>query len=107
VTHLKQAIKGKLFNTLATVSADALTLYRVAINESYDPATRRNELERLIQNLNECTELDEKQQLSVIFDEGPPPGKRYYILVTHPRVVGSIYLLLYSMYAHAVVSLNT
>ena len=107
VTHLKQAIKGKLFNTLATVAADALTLYRVAINESYDHATRMGELERLIQNLNECTELDEKQQLSAIFDESPPPGMWYIILVTHSKVVGSIYLCIYSMYAHAVVSLNT
>jgi len=107
VTHLKQAIKGQLPNTLATVAADALTLYRVAINESSDPSTRTNELGRLIQNLNECTELDEKQQLSAIFDESPPPGMWYIILVTHSKVVGSIYLCIYSMYAHVVVSLNT
>ena len=108
VTHLKHAIKVKLSNTLATVAADALTLYRVAIDESscYNGVTYMNEFTRLSHNLKECTELDEKQQVSVIFDERPPPGRMYHILVKPPRVVGSIYLCIYSMYAHSVVSLN-
>jgi len=106
VTHLKHAIKVKLPNALATVAADTLTLYRVAINESYDHATRMNELTRLCHNLRECRELDEKQQLSIFFGESPPPGKWYIILVILPRVVGSIYVCIYSMGAHAVVSLN-
>ena len=108
VTHLKHAIKVKLSNTLATVAADALTLYRVAIDEPscYNEVMDMNELTRLSHNLKECTELDEKQRVSVIFDESPPPGRMYFVLVKPPRVVGSIYLCIYSMYAHSVVSLN-
>ena len=41
-------------------------------------------------NLNECTKLDdEEQQLSEIFGESPPQGKKYYTLVKKlpfPRV---------------------
>jgi hypothetical protein len=87
----------ELANSLAT---DAITLYRVAVDESYNTTTRNNELTR-------CTELDEKQQLSVIFAEVPPPGKMYIVLIIPPIVVGILYMCTYSIHAHDVVSLNT
>jgi hypothetical protein len=90
VTHLKHAIKVKLPNSLANIAADAVTLYRVAVDEPHNNTTLNNELIRLSQNLNECTELDEKQQLSVICAESPPPGKMYIMLVIPSRVVGII-----------------
>jgi hypothetical protein len=104
VSHLKHAIMIELANSLAT---DAITLYRVAVDESYNTTTRNNELTRLSRYLYECTELDEKQQLSVIFAEVPPPGKMYIVLIIPPIVVGIPYMCTYSIHAHAVVSLNT
>jgi len=49
-------------------------------------------------NLNECTKLDEEeQQLSEIFGESPPQGKKHYTLVKLPIPEGK------SMYCGGVV----
>jgi hypothetical protein len=45
---------------------------------------RINQLKRLSQNLNECTELNEQQQLSENFGENLQ-GKKYYTLVRFPE----------------------
>ena len=82
VHHLKVAIKAKAeFSALAY----NLTLYRVAINESHDDQKRISELKQISQNLKECAELDEMQQLSKTFGEIPSQGKVYYILVQTPE----------------------
>jgi hypothetical protein len=82
VAHLKEAIKVKI-----DYSAPAydLTLYRVAIDKSYDKKKRINELERFSQNLKEDMKLDETQQLSTIFGEMIPPENMYCILVQTPE----------------------
>ena len=82
VHHLKVAIKAK---TGFSAPAYALTLYRVAIDESHDDQKRISELKQISQNLKECTELDEMQELSKTFSEIPPQGKAYYILVPTPK----------------------
>jgi len=86
VDDLKK-IKIETEPSLDATDAHALTLYQVALDEScaYDKKTRMSELERLFHHLNECTELDEQQELSVYFNGGHPPGKEYYILVQIPK----------------------
>jgi len=81
VDDLKRAIKVETHCTLNAVHTDRLMLYQVALDKSYDKKKRMNELNRFSQHLNECTELDEHQELSVYFDGGPSPGKGYYIIV--------------------------
>lgn len=65
--RILKEIKKEIPNACATVAADHLTLYRGAIDESFkkDGKKLMDELERLTQRLNECTELDEEQQLSI------------------------------------------
>ena len=82
VHHLKVAIKAKVGYS---APAYDLTLYRVAIDESHDDQKRITELQQISQNLKECTELDEVQQLSKNFGEIPSQGKAYYILVRTPK----------------------
>ena len=84
VQVLKKEIKKEIPNTLAAVAADHLTLYRVAIDNSFDKKKRMNELERSTQRLNECTMLDEERQLSEYFGGSPPPGLKYYVFVQIP-----------------------
>jgi hypothetical protein len=62
---------------LAPLDTHAFTLYRVAVNESHNKKKRINELERFSQNLKECTELDEHQQLSGILGKSLPTGNIY------------------------------
>jgi len=83
VDALKDRIKEK--RALGNIATVHLTLYRVEVDEGYNKQERINELERLFQHLNECTELDEEQQLAKIFDESPVEGKKYYILVQVPE----------------------
>jgi len=83
VDDLKGKIKAQKPEGLATVDADTLTLYQATLDESYDEEKRINELKQLSQHLNECTELDEVQLVSVYFDK-IPPGKVYYTLVQVP-----------------------
>lgn len=87
VDRLKDAIKHKKEPELDAFAADALTLYRGAIDRSYhDKKARMNELRRLSEHLNECTELDDPlQELSEIFSESLPTGKIYVILVRIPE----------------------
>ena len=81
--HLKKEIrKAPELNARA---ADSLTLYRIAIDQSHDKKLRMSELTRLSENLEECTELDEWQQISTSFGERPPAGKIYVVLVQTPE----------------------
>jgi recombinational DNA repair ATPase RecF len=86
VDQLKKEIKAKNPKTFSDFDADDLTLYRAEVDESIDEQKqkRTDELRRLFHNLNECTELDEKQQLQGVFGENPQ-GKRYYTLVLPPE----------------------
>ena len=129
--HLKKEIrKAPELNARIT---NSLTLYRVAVDQSQDKKLRMSELMRLSENLEECTELDEMQQVSTIFGESPPAGKIYVvlvqitegesiycggvvvmanvakaILVQPPKVVSNKYMCIHSMYVNvdAVVSLK-
>ena len=85
---LKKEIKKEIPLTCVAVAANDLTLYRVAIDKSVseNKGKRMNELERLTQRLDECTELDGERQLSDYFGRKPPPGMRYYIFVQIPEV---------------------
>jgi Crinkler effector protein N-terminal domain len=82
VGHLKDAIKKKKEHALGAFDADSLKLYQVKVNELLKKTKRMSELARLSRNLNECTELDEEDQLLKIFGEAE--GKKYYILVLLP-----------------------
>jgi len=85
VDELKDKIKEKRLAALGNIATVHLTLYRVEVDEAYNKQERIDELERLFQNLSECTELDEEQQLAEFFDQSPLKGKKYYILVQVPE----------------------
>jgi len=85
VADLKKEIIKENPAMFGNIDAHHLALYRVEVDEGYNKQERINELERLFQHLNECTELDEEQQLAEIFDESPVKGKKYYILVQVPE----------------------
>ena len=86
VDELKEAIKNQALHKFENVDAYELTLYRVEGDQSCTWQERIDEFERLSQNLNEGTKLgDVEQQLSEIFGESPPKGKKYYILVVPPQ----------------------
>ena len=93
VDRLKQQIKTQQQPALDHLDADSLILHRVAICESLDKSkTKRiEELERLSQNLNESTALDEEDQLSETFGNNLQ-GKEYYVLVQLPKgePIGSV-----------------
>jgi len=86
VDYLKKEIKKENPAELKDVDAATLTLYRVEV-DAYDKQKQKriNEFKRLSQNLNECMELDDEQQLSECFGENLPQGKRYYIIVQPPE----------------------
>jgi len=85
VDELKKAIKNENPHKFENVDAYELTLYRVEVDQPHEKQKRNDELKRSFQNLDECTELDEEQQLSKYFGESPPVGKKYYILVVPPQ----------------------
>jgi hypothetical protein len=84
VGHLKEAITQKKRQRLGDVDPDHLTLYRVVIDGSLDQGPLIDELNRLSQNLQECTRLKERSQLSEIVGK-TPQGKEEYILVQPPE----------------------
>jgi Crinkler effector protein N-terminal domain len=84
VDELKKAIKKEKEHRLDAFAAYSLKLYQVQLDKSLNKHERTSELARLSQNLNNCTELDEEDQLSKIFGEGAPDGKKYYTIVQLP-----------------------
>ena len=90
VGNLKDAIKEKKPVALKDVDADQLTLYKGNIKNSIatNKPKRMKELERLSQNLSECTFLnDEEVELSEIFgnNEGQQQRLKPYVLVELPQ----------------------
>jgi Crinkler effector protein N-terminal domain len=86
VGHLKDAIKKKKEHALGAFDADSLELYQVSVDVA-DVSTRPKRMDKLTelsQQLNEDMALDEKLQLSVVFDK-IAPGKEYYIIVQTPE----------------------
>ena len=85
VGDLKDEIKEKKAITLVNYEADALTLYRGAIEETPNKEERDERLSRLSQILNQCTFLDAEDLLSKHFGDGPPEGLKYYVIVVIPE----------------------
>jgi len=82
VGNLRDKIKAKKSNELKHVDVDNLSLYQVEVDGSCDKKMHISKLEQLSQTLNECLELEDKeQQLSEVFGKSPPQGKKYYTLV--------------------------
>ena len=84
VDQLRKAIKEEMKQTLANVKANALILYRVAIDRSLDNKQQETTLTQLSENSGERKELINTDQLSSIFDEQPPDGKIWVTLVQIP-----------------------
>jgi Crinkler effector protein N-terminal domain len=93
VDQLKDAIKKKKEQTLANVEADALTLYRVAINQFLDNEQQEATLTRISENLGEHKPLINTHQLSGIFDEKPPDGEMWVTLVGESIYCGAVVLM--------------
>ena len=87
VGHLKDEIKKKHPQTLATVNEAALTLYRAELvsSEVSSEETFIKELNRLSRNLHECKKLAGWQPLSTYLGERPSQGKMYVFLVQAPQ----------------------
>ena len=85
VDQLKDAIKEKKKQTLANVEADALILYRVAIDPTLDNDQQETTLTQLSENWGEHNELINTSYLSAIFDVAPPDGKTWLTLVQIPQ----------------------
>jgi hypothetical protein len=66
---------------LKDVNVDALTLYRLEVDQS---SNQLNRINQLTQNLNKDNALDVDKQLSEIWSEAPL-GKSYYIVVQAPK----------------------
>src|SRR5260370_17796817 len=86
VEVLKEQIQTKRRPDLDHINPCNLTLYRPEVDDSINKTktTLITELNRLSENLSECRELDERQELSEIYGE-VPPEKRYYTLVKRPK----------------------
>ena len=85
VDQLKDAIKEKKKQTLANVEADALILYRVAIDPTLDNDQQETTLTQLSENWGEHNKLINTSYLSAIFDVAPPDGKTWLTLVQIPQ----------------------
>ena len=81
VSHLKDEIKV----TLANYEAETPTLYGGAIQETPDREERDKILSRLSHNLSECRLLVEEDLISKHFDDDPPEGLEYYVIVVMPE----------------------
>jgi len=86
VDDLKTQIKKRNQVGLKDIDADRLTLYQAELKGSIARVRqdRIDELKRLSQNLNECTFLDELQQLSDFFGENSEE-KQCYAIVQLPK----------------------
>src|SRR5258708_32962766 len=82
VGRLKEAIRTAKSPKLDDIAADELKLYRIEIEieKARYKKTRIDELNRLFQNLDVDTALDEEQQLSESYEDAPL-GKVCYIIV--------------------------
>ena len=85
VDDLKDKIKEKNLELLGNIDARFLTLYRAEVKQPYEKQKRIDELKRSFQNLKECKELDEEEQLSGYFAKSPPVGRKHYIIVVPPQ----------------------
>jgi len=88
VGNLKDAIKEKKPVALKDVDADQLTLYKINVDVN---ATDKNtyilavqDISQDLSNSQKATELNPVDELSEVFETGPPPKKKIHILVTCP-----------------------
>jgi len=85
VAHLKDAIKAKLTNTLATVDSHALSLYHINVEESDDDErVAIEEVNRLAQDLSSLKRLHSVDSLEDVFESSAPPPETINILVLAP-----------------------
>ncbi|KAF9367146.1 hypothetical protein CPB97_006237, partial [Podila verticillata] len=79
IGDLKDAIKAKKANDFSDVDADKLTLWKVSIPVA--PKKERKEIS--LADVASKEELDETDDVSLVFKE-PPPKKIIHIIVQRP-----------------------
>ena len=84
VGWMKKIIKMERPQTLATIEAAALKLYRVVIPESLNNQQQESILTQLSKNLGALEELINTHLLSTIFDQKPPDGTMWVTIAVLP-----------------------
>jgi hypothetical protein len=86
VGHLKKEIKAQNGQTLATVDAVALTLYRIEVDGSNEELYIE-EVKRLAQDLSILPKLQVVDKLAEVFASSAPNRQKIHILVKPPKGV--------------------